>query len=400
MAKPKVSIVVPIYNVEKCLHQCLDSIITQTLKDIEIICVDDGSTDTSPAIIREYMDKDSRVKVITKPNSGYGNSMNRGFDMAEGEYIGIVESDDYAEPDMFEKLYKIASENHLDVVKSGFYYYYSIPRERNEKVEIVSKAREGVTFRPATDFKAPMEMVEFFNIKPTIWSAIYRKDFIRENNIRFNETPGASFQDASFNFKVMALAKRVQLIRDAFLHYRQDNENSSVNSPGKVFCVCDEYEEMQRFLDTNPVNRGRLECVNKRIKYDSYMWNFGRLAPKYKYIFIERAALEFRDDFEKGTMNPKYFESYKWKDVKKLVDDPVAYYTQKALNQPAYTSKAVREIQNSYSYKIGKMITFLPGKILGGIQSVKDDGIIYTFKLGCKKIAGGLSLWKNGRKSR
>ena len=98
-------------------------------------------------------------------------------------------------------------------------------------------------------------MVEFFNIKPTIWSAIYRKDFIRENNIRFNETPGASFQDASFNFKVMALAKRVQLIRDAFLHYRQDNENSSVNSPGKVFCVCDEYEEMQRFLDTNPVNR-------------------------------------------------------------------------------------------------------------------------------------------------
>lgn len=99
-------------------------------------------------------------------------------------------------------------------------------------------------------------------------------------------------------------------------------------------------------------------------------------------------------------MNPKYFESYKWKDVKKLVDDPIAYYTQKALNQPAYTSKAVREIQNSYSYKIGKMITFLPSKILGGIQSVKDDGIIYTFKLGCKKIAGGLSLWKNGRKSR
>ena len=128
MEIPKVSIVVPIYNVEKYLRQCLDSIIHQTLKDIEIICVDDGSTDSSPEIIREYMAKDPRVKVITKPNSGYGNSMNRGFDMAEGEYIGIVESDDYADPEMFETLYRIAKENKLDVVKSGFYYYFSVPK--------------------------------------------------------------------------------------------------------------------------------------------------------------------------------------------------------------------------------------------------------------------------------
>lgn len=185
MARPKVSVVVPIYNVEKYLRQCLDSIVNQTLKDIEIICVDDGSTDSSPEIIQEYAAKDSRVKVITKPNSGYGNSMNRGFDLAEGEYVGIVESDDYAELDMFEKLYQRAEKNKLDVVKSGYYFYYSVPKERNEKIEIVSKAREGVTFCPATDFRAPMEMVEFFNLKPTIWSAIYRREFIRENNIRF-----------------------------------------------------------------------------------------------------------------------------------------------------------------------------------------------------------------------
>ena len=145
MARPKVSVVVPIYNVEKYLRQCLDSIVNQTLKDIEIICVDDGSTDSSPEIIQEYAAKDSRVKVITKPNSGYGNSMNRGFDLAEGEYVGIVESDDYAELDMFEKLYQRAEKNKLDVVKSGYYFYYSVPKERNEKIEIVSKAREGVT---------------------------------------------------------------------------------------------------------------------------------------------------------------------------------------------------------------------------------------------------------------
>ena len=104
----KVSIVVPIYNVEKYLRQCLNSIINQTLKDIEIICVNDGSTDLSTQIINEFAEKDNRIKIINKENSGYGASMNRGFDSATGEYLGIVESDDYADPCMFEKLYGIA----------------------------------------------------------------------------------------------------------------------------------------------------------------------------------------------------------------------------------------------------------------------------------------------------
>lgn len=112
MSAPKVSVVVPIYNVEKYLRECLDSLVGQTLKEIEIICVDDGSTDSSKEIIREYMQKDTRVKMIAKEkNSGYGNSMNQGFDMASGEYVGILESDDFAEPAMFEKLYETAREN-------------------------------------------------------------------------------------------------------------------------------------------------------------------------------------------------------------------------------------------------------------------------------------------------
>ena len=116
----KVSVVIPIYNVEKYLRQCLDSVVNQTLKEIEIICVNDGSTDSSPAIINEYAAKDPRIVVIDKANSGYGHSMNCGFDLARGEYIGIVESDDYADPDMFEKLYECAAADGLDVVKSGF----------------------------------------------------------------------------------------------------------------------------------------------------------------------------------------------------------------------------------------------------------------------------------------
>ena len=97
----KVSNLVPIYNVEKYLHECIDSILNQTLQDIEIILINDGSTDNSPAICEEYAKKDKRVKVINTANSGYGHSMNMGLDTASGEYIGNVESDDYIRPDMY-----------------------------------------------------------------------------------------------------------------------------------------------------------------------------------------------------------------------------------------------------------------------------------------------------------
>ena len=113
----KVSILVPICNVEKYLRQCLDSLVSQTLAEIEIICIDDGSTDSSPEIIQEYAENDARIKVITKPNSGYGDSMNQGLKKARGEYIGIVESDDYIETDAFEKLYALAKEFDADVAR-------------------------------------------------------------------------------------------------------------------------------------------------------------------------------------------------------------------------------------------------------------------------------------------
>ena len=385
----KVSIVVPIYNVERYLAQCLDSIIAQTLQDIEIICVNDGSTDSSAEIIDSYAQKDSRIRIITKQNTGYGNSMNIGFDAAQGEYVGIVESDDYADKEMFETLYRTAKENDLDVVKSGYYFYYSIPKERNEKQEIASSILCNQTFCPTTFFTAKMEMVEFFNIKPTIWSAIYRRQFLIDNDIRFNETPGASFQDASFNFKVWTCAQRVQLLKDAFLHYRQDNENSSVNSPGKVFCVCDEYEEMERFLKKHPSKYGTLECVKNRIKYDSYMWNYERLATKFKYIFIERAAEEFREDMRNGTLQKDYFEWYKWKKLFEIIDDPIAFHTNHMLENytPSTGNAEIEKILNSKTYKFAKIVTFIPRKAAGGIQCAKDHGIPYTIRLALRKIS-------------
>ena len=109
----KVSIILPIYNVSQYLRECLDSVIGQTLQDIEILCVNDGSTDDSLDIIREYAARDPRIVVITGPNGGYGKAMNKGLDRATGEYIGIVEPDDYVVPEMFGELYSVAKEHDL-----------------------------------------------------------------------------------------------------------------------------------------------------------------------------------------------------------------------------------------------------------------------------------------------
>ncbi|MBQ3015192.1 MAG: glycosyltransferase [Clostridia bacterium] len=370
----KVSIVIPIYNVEKYLRQCLDSVVNQTLEDIEIICVNDGSKDSSPEIIEEYVKKDKRVKAIHKENSGYGNSMNRGFDAATGEYIGIVESDDYAEPDMFEKLYNCAKENDLDACKSGFFFYYSIPEEKNIPAPVASSVMCKKVFSPTDDFKSLREQIEFFNIKPTIWSAIYRKDFIRENNIRFNETPGASFQDTSFNFKVWALAKRVKLMEECFLHYRQDNEASSINSSAKVFCVCDEYREIESFLNEHFELRAKLDIVKNALKYNTYIWNYERLSEEKALEFLKVASEEFKNDMLSGMCLKKAYPWYKWGTLNFIIEDYEEYHKMRQAEKRGEVY--VRPVEDR-------------GNVFArGIKCIRENGLWYTFKRFLQKLKG------------
>lgn len=388
---PKVSIVVPIYNVEKYLCECLDSVVSQTLRDIEIICVNDGSTDGSLAIMEEYAKNDDRVRVISKANAGYGHSMNVGFDAATGEYLGIVESDDYAEPEMFETLYNTAVQNNADVVKSNFYFYYSKPEVRNEFFEITPAEH-------CNQVKGYLAYRKIFYRKPSIWSAIYKKDFIRKNGIRFTETPGASYQDAAFNFKVWACSERSVFLHEAYLHYRQDNEASSVNSKGKVFCVCDEYEEMERFLDRHPDKKAELECLKNRIKYDSYMWNYDRLAVDFRPMFLERMAAEFRLAKEKDKLDKSLFEPWKWDTLHQIIADPAQYHLFRVkrdeerkraqeMDEIQRLQAQLDSIRNSRSYKIGRGITYIPRMGHRGLRALKKYGVRRTVGHIAKKIS-------------
>ena len=314
VAAPKVSVLVPICNVERYLEECLDSLVAQSFTDFEVLCINDGSTDGSLAIIHRYMEADARFRVIDKPNSGYGASMNMGLANAIGEYIAILESDDFFEPNALELLVDAAERNQSDVVKADFYLYWSTPQERDELFRIVDEQEVGRTMRPIDD------LAIFFR-KPSIWSALYRSSFLRDNGIDFLETPGASYQDAGFNFKVWASAARATFIADPILHYRQDNEKSSVNSSAKVYCVCDEYASMASFvndrLEGDPRLMGILECM----KFDSYMWNYDRLSGDLRGDFIVRASSEFADDLDKGLVDFRLFDPWTAADLRLLATD-------------------------------------------------------------------------------
>lgn len=268
MNSVKVSILVPICNVEKYLDKCLTSILNQTLNDIEIICINDGSKDASLDIIKKFANKDSRVVIVDKVNTGYGDSMNRGLRLAKGEYVGIVESDDFIADNMFEELYSLAKAENADIVKSNYSLYWDNPErivfKNNLKISEVSNKLEYCKER-------------LFEGNASIWSAIYRRKFLEDNGLLFLPTPGASYQDTSFKFKTTILAQRVVLTPEAFLFYRQDNANSSVKASSfeKVMLLHKEYDEMYDFIEKNKNS----EC--KRYLYTEILygliWNYKRV---------------------------------------------------------------------------------------------------------------------------
>ena len=228
MSKPAVSVVVPVYNVEKYLRECLDSIVNQTLKDIEIILVDDGSPDNCPQICDEYAAKDARIKVIHKPNGGYGSAVNRGIEEAIGEYIGIVESDDWIEPDMYEKLYNNAKENNTDITKCAFYYYDSnVSLDKQNRLQVLND-------RTLLDCPREVFTIEDYPFlavfHSTVWAGIYKSEFIKQQ--KFIEK--GSYQDTPFTFEAYCRAKRITVVPEVFVHYRQEtNQNSSMMGGGK-----------------------------------------------------------------------------------------------------------------------------------------------------------------------
>ncbi|MCQ2957668.1 MAG: glycosyltransferase [Candidatus Gastranaerophilales bacterium] len=339
---PKISIVVPVYNVEKYLKECIDSIINQTLQDIEIICVDDGSTDSSGEILDNYAANDTRVKVIHKKNTGYGNSMNTGFSKATGEYIGIVESDDFAELNMFENLYNTAKQFNADVVKSDWYNYYTADNN-STKQDFTSRfeCNNLLSFKTAP---------EIFMVQGSIWSAIYKREFIEKNNIKFLETPGASYQDLSFTYKIFGLAENFVIVPDAYIHYRKDNDNSSVKSKNKAYIIFPEYEEVNKLFENNSELKAFANNQRRLHEYWDYYAHYYRIDDKFKAKFLKLCSEQFKVPYKNGEFSSEYFSQEQLDNIKLIVKNPMKLY-RRTLNKLSFC-ETVFSIKNSNGNKI------------------------------------------------
>ncbi len=313
--KPEVaiSVLVPIYNTENYLRQALDSLVAQTFQDFEVLCINDGSTDGSRGIIQEYLDKDSRFKVIDKENSGYGASMNRGIREARGEYIAILEPDDFFEPNALELLHGMASANDADVAKANYWFYWS-QGQKNQLIEACKAPEFGKPFNPR-DYQ------EVFFTIPSIWSAIYRRAMLLENRVSFLETAGASYQDMGFQFKVWCAAGKVVMSNEAILHYRQDNESSSVNDSKKAMCVVKELNSCEQFIQDDP-DKESLAKVLYRLRYDSYMWNFARLGSEGREEFFPRMHKDLQRGMRERAFDKSLFGKWQEDNLRFLLGHP------------------------------------------------------------------------------
>lgn len=310
LSQPKVTVVVPVFNVKPFLKECLDSILNQTLKQIEVICGDGGSNDGSLEILREYEKKDIRVKVISRDRSGYGQSVNECMDIAKGEYIGIVESDDKVDPKMYETLYCIAKSNDLDWIRSDIYFYYSgLPK----KEQLV---KESITY--GGDFYNQI-LDPKYDCRPyrsglRSWSGIYKKEFLDHYQIRHHETPGGSYQDVGFYLKTLYDARRVYFLDKPFYMWRQDNPGSSIHYDSKklVEKSVNEWNLNKEYLMNRSDADNRIWGSFNYRRFHSYLWTIEMAQGEDKDGMIKFAINEFNEAMNNNQISKDFFDDGEW----------------------------------------------------------------------------------------
>ena len=353
--QPAVSVVMPIFNASKFLKEAMDSVINQTLTNIEIICVNDGSTDDSLEILRTYSESDKRIKIIDKPNAGYGHSMNVGLEKCAGKYFAILEPDDYIKPTMYEDLYKIASKYDLDFVRSDFYrfrdrtngrkmYYHSLTANKSYYNTVLS----------------PQNNVDLFNVRMQNWTGIYSVNFLNKNNIRFHESPGASYQDNSFWFQTYCYANKIYYVDTPYYCYRWDNPASSTKQNNKVYAMLDEYKWIREtVLEKHPELKEKFMGIYQYKKMHNCEFAFSLLAEKYRMAFLTRYSEEYKNARDAGEINPSFFTPLEWERLQTIINDPKSYCEEYNIKEPILRKQA------QYTEEL---------------EDAKDKGLIATVK--------------------
>ena len=288
MGIPRVSVIIPVYNVEKYLRECLDSIVNQTLREIEIICVDDGSTDGSPEILREYGERDCRITIISQENRGISSARNHGAEVASGEYFYFMDGDDILERDALSKLYKLSEEKSLDVLYfDGESFFETEELRETKKNYITYYARKGDYSRVMTGPQMLHEMILADEYRSSLCLQFISSVHYRQENLRFEE--GIIGEDNIFTFQCIMPAHRVYHTKDVFFH-RRVRGNSVMTSAGKfeqVYGFFAGYLAIEKAFRDNRLEpedaEGLSMLVRLRLRLTRKLYR--NLEPEYKLCF-------------------------------------------------------------------------------------------------------------------
>ena len=285
MKKPKISVIVPVYNVEKYLKECLNSILNQTFSNIEIICVNDGSTDSSRKILEEYKRQDCRIKIVDKENGGLSSARNAGLKVAEGEFISFIDSDDWIDTRMLEKLYKSMTEYNTDITICAVHQY----DEQKQAIDDSNKYYTLGFFDNSFDNRA----FNYKDTKPFImdvcvmaWNKLYRKSLIDKYKAQFPD--GLIFEDGPFFFSIFFKTNRVSIVRDFLYYYRINRKGSIVQKAGKKYLDIIDIAELmlERINELEDCEEIRDSFCKK--KAEDFIFRFENLKLKYKLPFAKK----------------------------------------------------------------------------------------------------------------
>ena len=320
---PKVSIIMPSLNVKKYIDECLKSVVNQSLKEIEIICVDAGSTDGTIEIIKNYACLDDRIKVINSEYKSYGYQMNIGIDSATGEYIGVVETDDYIDEKMFEKLYGYARQYCLDVVKADYNIFYGDENNRDFVYSPMFNTSLADLYWKVASYEKDSRILD---ANMVTWAGIYKHEFLIKYNIRHNESLGASFQDTGFWIQIMMNASRIMYVDEPYYFLRRDNENSSVFDRKKIKCLSEEYDYMHSvILNSKCKKKIWLQILWNR-RYFSCIWEIKRARYNDRKQVLSLSSQQLKKAIENGELYKDSTNKKYWEEIKKIAYNPEDYF--------------------------------------------------------------------------
>lgn len=302
MSDIKVSVIIPVYNVQAYLKQCLDSVLAQSMTDIEVICVDDGSTDDSLSILREYEEKDSRVRILEQPNSGAGAARNLGLAHAKGEYLSFLDSDDFFEPDMLKTAYDCAKEYEAELVVFRSDQYHT---EKDEFKDMLWSLRMA-ELPPYAPFNRRQMTDNIFKVfVGWAWDKLFLKSFVDKKQLKFQEQRTSN--DLFFVFGAVATAKKIAVVDKVLAHQRRDAKDSLSKTREKSWnCFYVALKALREFLKNEGIySEVEKDYINYALHFS--LWNYNTLAEPTKTTLKHKLCDEWFEDLGIKGKSESYF---------------------------------------------------------------------------------------------